>query len=553
MTIAHRLWQARALWNLGGLVHRPLTFERAQTVIRTRREARADRFLAFAARYIYGYPRSPYLPLLRHAGCEAGDLAALVRQKGLEPTLESLRREGVYLSFEEFKGRVDVVRNGRRYRFAEEDFDNPFIRTAMEMRTGGTRSRGSPVSVGLKFVEENFAPGLIVSLAALGARTLPFLLWSTSSAAISLWLAAIHIGHPPDRWFTMNDPQDPATSPRLRQLARGAAVLATTRGLKPPRPEFAPVTAMDPVLDALLSFRDRRGGCVILTTPSLAVRLVALARRRQATLEHIQILAGSEPLTPGKAEEISRAGARVGSFYVFAEGGFVGAPCGDAQAPDDMHFADYNMALIQHRRPMAEIGGLDAYMFTSLSDLPPKIMLNVESDDFGELALRRCGCPLDAMGMHRHLANVRSFTKLTGEGSTLLGSECVRVLEEVLPREFGGRSIDYQLLEVEDSDHLTRLILLVSPEVGPVDERRVLERFISEVRATTSRELRIWRQAETVQVIRRHPVATPRGKVLPFHTQALAAFLGPGAPGAAGLLPARPIGESAGVRAGPIT
>src|SRR3989337_2612711 len=260
MTIAHRLWQARALWNLGGLVHRPLTFERAQTGIRTSRGA--------------------------------GDLAALVRQKGLEPTLESLRREGVYLSFEEFKGRVDVVRNGRRYRFAEEDFDNPFIRTAMEMRTGGTRSRGSPVSVGLKFVEENFAPGLIVSLAALGARTLPFLLWSTSSAAISLWLAAIHIWHPPDRWFTMNDPQDPATSPRLRQLARGAAVLATTRGLKPPRPEFAPVTAMDPVFDALLSFRDRRGGCVILTTPSLAVRLVALARRRQATLEATPVLPG---------------------------------------------------------------------------------------------------------------------------------------------------------------------------------------------------------------------------------------------------------------------
>src|SRR3990172_8133293 len=109
-----------------------------------------------------------------------------------------------------------------------------------------------------------------------------------------------------------------ARSPGLWQLTSGAAVLATTRGLKPPRPEFAPVTAMDPVLDALLSFRDRRGGCVILTTPSLAVRLVALARRRQATLEHIQILAGSDP---------TRAPARVGSFYVFAEGGFVGAPC----------------------------------------------------------------------------------------------------------------------------------------------------------------------------------------------------------------------------------
>src|SRR3970282_2256616 len=173
--------------------------------------------------------------------------------------------------------------------------------------------------------------------------------------------------------------------------------------------------------------------------------------------------------------------------------------------------------------------------------------------DLSMVETRHCGCPLDELGLHQHLTYLRSCTKLTGEGSTILGTDCVRVLEEVLPREFGGRSIDYQLLEFEDADPLTRLILLVSPEVGPVDERRVLERFISEVRATTSRELRIWRQGETVQLTRRHPVATPRGKVLPFHTQALAAFLGAGAPGAAGLLPARPIGESAGVRAGPIT
>ncbi len=77
-------------------------------------------------------------------------------------------------------------------------------------------------------------------------------------------------------------------------------------------------------------------------------------------------------------------------------------------------------------------------------------MLNVESDDFGEFTTRRCGCVFDELGLGHHFAYVRSFTKLTGEGATLLGTDCVRILEEVLPREFGGRSIDYQLLETED-------------------------------------------------------------------------------------------------------
>jgi len=202
-----------------------------------------------------------------------------------------------------------------------------------------------------------------------------------------------------------------------------------------------------------------------------------------------------------------------------------------------------DFVLIPHRRPFGEIEELNAFMLTSLAAMPPKVMLNVEIDDFGEVTTRRCGCPLDALGLHQHLTYVRSFTKLTGEGSTILGTDCVRILEEVLPREFGGRSIDYQLLEVEDEQRLTRLLLLVSPDVGPVDERRVLERFIAEVRARTSQGMRMWRQAETIRVVRREPVATPRGKILPFHTQALTAYMAGGSAGLAALATPHPAGR----------
>jgi hypothetical protein len=188
-----------------------------------------------------------------------------------------------------------------------------------------------------------------------------------------------------------------------------------------------------------------------------------------------------------------------------------------------MHFMADSFALILHRRPMEEVGHLDTYMFTSLLNFAPKVMLNVESDDFGEFVTRRCGCPLDDLGLHQHFAYVRSFTKLTGEGAKVLGTDCVRILEEVLPREFGGSSIDYQLLEAEDDQHITRLFLIVSPEVGPIDEQKVLDRFIRELLSVPhSGTPGTWFQDQTIRVVRRTPVETAGGKLLPFHTQALA-------------------------------
>jgi phenylacetate-coenzyme A ligase PaaK-like adenylate-forming protein len=264
----------------------------------------------------------------------------------------------------------------------------------------------------------------------------------------------------------------------------------------------------------------------MFTTPSAAVRLAALAARWGVELDGVSILAGMEPLTPGKAAEVKARGARIGSIYGLTEAGIAAVPCGDPVEPDDMHLAMHDLALIPHRRSYGEVEALDAFMLTSLTSTPPKVLLNVETDDFGTLARRRCGCPLDDLGLHAHLSSVRSFTKLTGEGSTILGTDCVRILEEVLPREFGGRSIDYQLLEEEDEAHLTRLNLLVSPDVGAVDEGGIRQRFIEEVRARTAQHLRMWRQAETIRVMRRYPVATPRGKILPFHTQARVAPVG---------------------------
>ncbi len=519
----------QTLRTLAHLVGRTITLEDAKATIRRRMLEREERFLGYVNRYIYGHPSSPYLSLLRHAGCQFGDLQTMVRARGLDRTLETLRDEGVYLSFEEFKGRMEITRGGRTFQFHEDDFDNPFQGYGMEIRTGATRSAGTRVNIALDFVEEQRATSFHVMLEAIGAATVPPFIWFSgypSGAGISAWLSLAHMARPPLRWFSMADPTGPAVARRHRWLLQTARFLARRRGLDLPMPEFAPVSATAVVLDAMLSARRHHGGCALITSPSAAVRIAALARKWGETLDRVHFLVGSEPLTEGKAQEIRGMGAVVGPMYVFSEAGAVGVACGDPREADDMHFMADCYAMITHRRPMAGVGELDAYMFTSLLPSAPKVMLNVESDDFGEFAVRRCGCVFDDLGFHHHFSTVRSFTKLTGEGATVLGTDCIRILEEVLPAEFGGRSIDYQLLEAEDEDHLTRLFLVVHPEVGPVNEQDILNRFAQELRRSEPRNVlsALWTQADTIRVVRREPVQTARGKLLPFHTQAVASL-----------------------------
>jgi hypothetical protein len=518
----------RLLRNLNRFFGAGLTIEQCRQIVRERMATRQDRFLQHARRYVYGYARSPYLRLLRHAGCEYGDLERLVRQEGLEPALERLRDQGVYVAFEEFKGRKPAVRGGATFHFTEADFDNPFRAGDLRVTTGASRSRGSPISVALNSLAENRVICFGLMLDAVGATQSPLITWLPGFPAGSgtfLWLGLSHIGRPPIRWFAVTDPARPTVTWRRRMIIPMARLAGRLHGLRLPEPEFTPLSEPGPVLEGVLDARRRYGEVSLVTTPSSGVRVAGLARASGVSLEGVRVFVGSEPLTPGKADEIRRSGATVHARYIFMEGGAAGVGCGDPEAPDDMHFLADSFALIRRRRPFPGVGHLDSYMFTSLLTYAPKVMLNTESDDFGDFTLRRCNCPLDALGLHHHFAYVRSFTKLTGEGITVLGTDCIRVLEEVLPREFGGASVDYQLLEAEDDHHITRLYLLINPSVGEVDEERVVERFMQAMWDMPFTGLSdAWQRAGTIKVLRRRPVETTGGKLLPFHTQALAAM-----------------------------
>jgi hypothetical protein len=103
---------------------------------------------------------------------------------------------------------------------------------------------------------------------------------------------------------------------------------------------------------------------------------------------------------------------------------------------------------------------------------------------------------------------------------TVLDSEVIRLLEEVLPRRFGGAPTHYQLVEDHVGGPVPRLRLLVAPAVGPVDEAQVADAFLAAVSAgsdVAAVMVSAWRDAGALTIERRAPFVTGSGKILHLH------------------------------------
>ncbi|HLA81901.1 MAG TPA: hypothetical protein VJP78_09855, partial [Thermoleophilia bacterium] len=116
---------ARLTRDSHGFLSAPISAARAVKVVQEQLKDRERRFLEVARETIYAHPESPYRELLREAGCAFDDLKDLVAREGLEGALSALAAAGVYVTFDEFKGRRQAVRGSRRFQFADVDFDNP--------------------------------------------------------------------------------------------------------------------------------------------------------------------------------------------------------------------------------------------------------------------------------------------------------------------------------------------------------------------------------------------------------------------------------------------
>ena len=135
-TLADVASGARFALGLRSFLRNRVTVDEALAAVRHRLEHREDDFLALARDAVYGYPQSPYLPLLRMAGCELGDLERLVRSEGLEGALRALYRQGVYLTVAETRGEP-VVRGSLTVPLAPAHLRNPLQGQYLEVGTPG--------------------------------------------------------------------------------------------------------------------------------------------------------------------------------------------------------------------------------------------------------------------------------------------------------------------------------------------------------------------------------------------------------------------------------
>jgi hypothetical protein len=139
-------------------------------------------------------------------------------------------------------------------------------------------------------------------------------------------------------------------------------------------------------------------------------------------------------------------------------------------------------------------------------------------DDSGILEPAPCDCEFSRLGFKTRIRDIYSYGKLTGQGMTLVGTNIVKILEDVLPRQFGGAPTDYQLVEMEGESQ-TRLCFRVSPRVRIDSPEQLKECFLKEVRryGGGAAASRVWRQSEAIDVVRAEPMISGSGKVLSLH------------------------------------
>jgi hypothetical protein len=488
----------------------------ARRLVREGTARRAERFLAKLDAAVFANPASPYLALCRWAGCEAGDVRALVARDGVEGALEAMRRAGIFVTWEELKGRRPIVRGGRSLEAPWSAFTNPVSRGVFEARSGGTSGRPLRTAVDLDNDAES-APDWAVLFEAHGWRDAPLVFWTPRHVDLaSRFLKCSRFGKDMERWFVM------ARATRPGDRLRAALVHGYVRRLAGyPKPEDAPLPQAGRVLDHLL--RRLRGGArpVVNTSPSAAALLARLAEERGTRLDGLSFLLGAEPLTRPRHVTIRACGARAVATYGTSEAGWIGAQFPGAVEPDEVHVFRDGYAVIANPRPDAGVGPGQPLLFTNLRAAAPKVLLNAE---LGDSAVLLAGCPgpwADTFGYDLRLHTVRSYRKVTAWGGTIAVSDLDGLIEEVLPKRFGGTHADYQLVEEQDARGTPVLRLLVGPGVGPVDEAGVCETFLAELarlRASYGFMVEEIRSVDGLRIERRPPAASASGKVLPVVT-----------------------------------
>ncbi len=492
---------------------KPISPEEARVLVRQWVDRREERLLSKIDRAVFHFPRSPYLQLFRAAGCDMGDVRDLVSRHGVEGGLKKLYEAGIYITWEELKGRQRARRGGRTFDFRERDFDNPLNRNHYQTSSGG--SSGAPARVGIDLEDHaESAPDWAVWFAARGWLGRPLIFWTpTHTGMANRYLKCAKFGVPYTRWFAsagMASSQDRFRSFMVHRLVHFVAGY--------PRPEFVPVDAPEKVGSYLVELLKKGQKPLVNTAPSLAARLSLHVQERGQSLEGLTFLLGAEPVTEIRRKTIEKSGAVAAPTYGTSEGGWIGAQFPDAQVADEVHIFRDAYAVIVRDQPGSPKEAGAPLLLTNLRGASPKVLLNTEIGDSAVLEESPHSAKAAELGYTVRIHSIRSFRKITAWGVTFHVSDLYPVMEDAMPRSLGGALHDYQLVEEQDENGLSNLRLLVSPRVGELSDERIREVFLREIarmKPIYGFMANVVEQAGALRIERRDPIATGRSKVLP--------------------------------------
>lgn len=509
----------------------PLTADVLHATVRADLAGREARFLrvlrdgvfALPAATYNGLPASPYHALLRHAGVTFEDVERLVAAEGLDAALTTLHAAGVYVSLDEFKGRKPIVRGSLRLEMTSRAFDNPLAITHYAAQSGGSRSGGTRITIDLAHnARSAIYDHLLFETHGLLER--PYVLWQPTlpyGAGVNALLRYAKLGRRVDRWFSQHRTPGLGDGWQHGLLTRYILWAARVRGESLPRPQHVPLAEAERIAAYLATLAARGTPALVNSNASSGTRICLAARERGLDIAGTVLRLGGEPLTPARARVVAATGARAITVYGMGEIGRIGLPCADASEVDDVHLLLDKLAVIRPVRQGAGAAPTPVMVFSTLDGSTPKLMLNVESDDYGELGTRPCGCLLGGLGLTTHLHTIRSHEKLTSEGMNFLGHDLIRLVEEVLPAAFGGGPTDYQFVEDEDERGLPVVQLVISPRLGSFQDGQVLaclSNFMARLPGGGTAYGDRWREAGALRVVRREPYTTSASKVLALHT-----------------------------------
>ncbi|MCK5378103.1 MAG: hypothetical protein KAJ78_01815 [Acidobacteria bacterium] len=500
----------RLLAGLPSFLRHPLDTARARQVLDERNEARSTAFLDMVDRRIFEHGASPYRTLLSWAGCELGDIKRLVADEGVEGALTTLHESDVYLTVDELKGRRPIVRGSRCLEVSPHDFLNPELREYLGIRTSGSRGPETVVPVDLGYIHGR-AVNLRLDLEAVNGLAWHQAIWGlpgTSALVHLLELAAC--GAPPVRWFSHVDPREPGLHARYRRSTSALRWTALLAGRPLPAVQLASVQDPEPVLRWMAEVLKSGETPHLITYVSSAVRLCCAARERGYDLAGSRLTITGEPVTAARMATIREAGVEARPRYGSTESGSIGYGCLRPEHVDEVHVLHDRVAVIQE----ASSGGL---FVSSLLATTPYLLFNVSLGDQAVMTERNCGCPLQTYGWRIHLHSIRSPEKTTCGGMCFLDVDLARVIDDVLPKLFGGEPTQYQLMETQETDGRPGLCLRVDPAVGEIDDAALAAAFLDAIGPGQGMERMmgtVLRDHQLLRIERLPPLSTPSGKIL---------------------------------------